>query len=215
MNICKKIGAALMMVLMASSVSAQNAELTIDPVNIAPGEEAEIVVNYKGDMPFANIQMDITLPEGLSFVEQEYVNADDEIEYVYALKGTALYSTHNLMYKFRDETQKVMRFLIAHTANKGVKNEGSLFSIKVKADESLADASEIGFSTVIFSGMQNGELFGADIEDFTVAVTKSTPTAISGIEANAEKVQSFNLAGQKVSANAKGIRIQNGKKLVK
>ena len=85
MNICKKIGAALMMVLMASSVSAQNAELTIDPVNIAPGEEAEIVVNYKGDMPFANIQMDITLPEGLSFVEQEYVNADDEIEYVYAL----------------------------------------------------------------------------------------------------------------------------------
>ena len=82
MNICKKIGAALMMVLMASSVSAQKAELTIDPVNIAPGEEAEIVVNYKGDMPFANIQMDITLPEGLSFVEQEYVNADGEVEYV-------------------------------------------------------------------------------------------------------------------------------------
>ena len=54
----------------------------------------------------------------------------------------------------------------------------------------------------------------AQLSDVVVPVTKGTPTGINGIEANSEKAASFNLAGQKVSANAKGIRIQNGKKVV-
>ena len=88
--------------------------------------------------------------------------------------------------------------------------------ISVKADESLADDTKIEIPQLLLSGLDSeGKQVDVTFENLTVAVTKSTPTAISGIEANAEKVQSFNLAGQKVSANAKGIRIQNGKKFVK
>ena len=212
--VSKMIGAAIMMVSMVASVSAQDVKLSIDPVTIAPGEEAEVVINYEGTKPWANIQFDFTLPEGLSFVKQEVINADEEVELAYGVKGTALYSSHDLLSAFQGDQNNVIRFLIMHTQNKGIKNSGTLFSFKVKADETLAESSEIKVSTIEFSGMENGELIIENPADFTIAVTKGTPTGINGIEANSEKAAGFNLAGQKVSANAKGIRIQNGKKVV-
>ena len=210
----KKITAAFMMIAMAASVNAQDITLSVDPITVAVGEEAEVVINYEGSQPYANIQFDFTLPEGLSFVEQEIINADEETELVYGVKGTALYSSHALLSKFQDENNKVLRFLITHNQNKGIKNSGSLFSFKVKADETLAESSEIVVNKIEFSGMDAGQLLKVNPAAFTIAVTKGTPTGINGIEANSEKAASFNLAGQKVSANAKGIRIQNGKKVV-
>ena len=210
----KKITAAFMMIAMAASVNAQDITLSVDPITVAVGEEAEVVINYEGSQPYANIQFDFTLPEGLSFVEQEIINADEETELVYGVKGTALYSSHALLYKLQDENNKVLRFLITHNQNKGIKNSGSLFSFKVKADETLAETSEIVVNKIEFSGMDAGQLLKVNPADFTIAVTKGTPTGINGIEANSEKAASFNLAGQKVSANAKGIRIQNGKKVI-
>lgn len=211
--VSKMIGAAFMMISMVASVSAQDVKLSIDPITIAPGEEAEVVLNYEGSKPWANIQFDFTLPEGLSFVQQEVLNADEEVELVYGVKGTALYSTHDLLWAFQNGQDNVMRYLIMNMKNKGIKNNGTLFSFKVKADDTLADASEIKVSTIEFSGMDNGELIIENPEGFSISVTKSTPTAISGIEANnSENAASFNLAGQKVGANAKGIRIQKGKK---
>ena len=49
--ISKMIGAAFMMVSMVASVSAQDVKLSIDPVTIAPGEEAEVVINDEGTKP--------------------------------------------------------------------------------------------------------------------------------------------------------------------
>ena len=181
--ISKMIGAAFMMVSMVASVSAQDVKLSIDPVTIAPGEEAEVVINYEGTKPWANIQFDFTLPEGLSFVKQEVINADEEVELAYGVKGTALYSSHDLLSAFQGGQDNVIRFLIMHMQNKGIKNSGTLFSFKVKADETLAESSEIKVSTIEFSGMENGELIIENPADFTIAVTK-------------------------------GIRIQNGKKVV-
>ena len=84
-------------------------------------------------------------------------------------------------------------------------------TFKVKANEVLAESSEILVKNIKFAPNSTES---TTTEDLTVPVTKSTPTGINGIEANSEKAESFNLAGQKVSANAKGIRIQNGKKIV-
>ena len=213
MNIfSKKISAAFMMIAMAASVNAQDINLSVDPVTVAPGEEAEVVINYEGSQPYANIQFDFTLPEGLSFVEQEILNADEETELVYGVKGTALYSTHALRHRFQDENNKVLRLLITHGQNKGIKNSGSLFSFKVKADESLAESSEILVSKIEFSGMDAGVVLKVNPADFTVPVTKSTPTAISGIEANYKNAASYNLGG--VKFGTKGLRIMKGKKFV-
>lgn len=208
----KKITAAFMMIAMAASVNAQDITLSVDPITVAVGEEAEVVINYEGSQPYANIQFDFTLPEGLSFVEQEIINADEETELVYGVKGTALYSSHALLSKFQDENNKVLRFLITHNQNKGIKNSGSLFSFKVKADETLAESSEIVVNKIEFSGMDSGQLLKVNPADFTIAVTKGTPTAISGVEANSEKAASYNLGGVKFGKS--GIRVMKGKKVV-
>ena len=49
--VSKMIGAAFMMISMVASVSAQDVKLSIAPVTVAPGEEAEIVINYEGTKP--------------------------------------------------------------------------------------------------------------------------------------------------------------------
>ena len=54
-----------------SSAAAQEEnpeKLSVDPITIVPGEEAEVVVNYESTVARSAYQIDITLPEGLSFV---------------------------------------------------------------------------------------------------------------------------------------------------
>lgn len=188
-------------------------KITIDPITIAPGEEATFAINYeKEDVDFSNFQVDFNLPEGLTFVEHESTDEDGEPIIVHALKGTAPLASHNYKETLID------KYLLITLTNPNLKNfkNGSLLLVTVKADESLADDTKIEIPQLLLSGLNSeGKQVDVTFENLTVAVTKSTPTAISGIEVNAEKVQSFNLAGQKVSANAKGIRIQNGKKFVK
>lgn len=210
-SISKKLGSLILMLGIATFANAQ--KITIDPVSIAPGEEATFAINYeKEDVDFSNFQVDFNLPEGLTFVEHESTDEDGEPIIVHALKGTAPLASHNYKETLID------KYLLITLTNPNLKNfkNGSLLLVTVKADESLADDTKIEIPQLLLSGLDSeGKQVDVTFENLTVAVTKSTPTAISGIEANAEKVQSFNLAGQKVSANAKGIRIQNGKKFVK
>ena len=209
-SISKKLGSLILMLGIATFANAQ--KITIDPVSIAPGEEATFAINYeKEDVDFSNFQVDFNLPEGLTFVEHESTDEDGEPIIVHALKGTAPLASHNYKETLID------KYLLITLTNPNLKNfkNGSLLLVTVKADESLADDTKIEIPQLLLSGLDSeGKQVDVTFENLTVAVTKSTPTAISGIEANAEKVQSFNLAGQKVSANAKGIRIQNGKKIV-
>ena len=194
--------AATMIFASCASANAQE-KLSVDPVTIAPNEEAEVVVNYSSEIARSGFNMEIILPENLSFVG--FVNEDEEEEWT-AL-GSSELSSHIKVEGFTDkETKKHIKIVVFHAAMKNLK-DGVLLSFKVKADENLPETSEIQFKGICFNG-------GEYLEDFTVPVTKSTPTGINGIEANSEKAESSNLAGQKVSANAKGIRIQNGKKIV-
>ena len=210
-SISKKLGSLILMLGIATFANAQ--KITIDPITIAPGEEATFAINYeKEDVDFSNFQVDFNLPEGLTFVEHESTDEDGEPIIVHALKGTAPLASHNYKETLID------KYLLITLTNPNLKNfkNGSLLLVTVKADESLADDTKIEIPQLLLSGLNSeGKQVDVTFENLTVAVTKSTPTAISGIEANAEKAQSFNLAGQKVSANAKGIRIQNGKKFVK
>ena len=189
---------ALAMTLLLGGVATANAQetLTVAPVTVAPGEQAEVVINYESTVEHYGFNMQITLPEGLSFVEDETTNV------AFTLGSSAL-PTHTLSSKITDKNARI----IVIELMKNPLSNGDLLSFKVIADENLADNSDIVISGVKFNG-------GQYLDEIKVPVTKGTPTGINGIEANSEKAASFNLAGQKVSANAKGIRIQNGKKVV-
>ena len=189
---------ALAMTLLLGGVATANAQetLTVAPVTVAPGEQAQVVINYESTVEHYGFNMQITLPEGLSFVE------DETTKVAFTLGSSAL-PTHTLSSKITDKNARI----IVIELMKNPLSNGDLLSFKVIADENLADNSDIVISGVKFNG-------GQYLDEIKVPVTKGTPTGINGIEANSEKAASFNLAGQKVSANAKGIRIQNGKKIV-
>ena len=189
---------ALAMTLLLGGVATANAQetLTVAPVTVAPGEQAQVVINYESTVEHYGFNMQITLPEGLSFVE------DETTKVAFTLGSSAL-PTHTLSSKITDKNARI----IVIELMKNPLSNGELLSFKVIADENLAENSDIVISGVKFNG-------GQYLDEIKVPVTKGTPTGINGIEANSEKAASFNLAGQKVSANAKGIRIQNGKKIV-
>ena len=208
MNIAKL---GLMLMMLIGGVSFANAQeenpekVSIDPVTIAVGDEKELTINYESSVERSGFQMNILLPEGLTFVEQEGVDEDDEPITFYATKGTALRASH--AFDVTRKSDKELLIIVYHLDIKSLKSPGSLLSFKVKADESLADASQIVLKDVLFNG---GQYF-----DVNVDVTKGTSTGIN--EAKAEEADNapvFNLGGQRASKNGKGILVKKGKKYV-
>lgn len=208
MNIAK-LGLMLMMLIggvsFANAQEANPEKVSIDPVTIAAGDEMELTINYESSVDRSGFQMNILLPEGLTFVEQEGVDEDDEPITFYATKGTALRATH--AFDVTRKSDKELLIIVYHLDIKSLKSPGSLLSFKVKADETLADASQIVLKDVLFNG---GQYF-----DVNVDVTKGTSTGIN--EAKAEEADNapvFNLGGQRASKNGKGILVKKGKKYV-
>ena len=215
-SIFKKFGSVVLMLAMAASVNAQEMVAKIAPVSIAPGEEAEIAVAYENTTEFSyiNMQVDFTLPEGLSFVETESVDEDDEPIMVYGVKGDAALTSHNLVYNMLGEEGKTMRFSLQNMKMKNLKPSGTLFTFKVKADESLAESSTISVTEFLFAGDNNDEITSYKFDDFTVEVTRNNATGIKKAELVKKNGKTYNLNGVVVNNNTKQIRVRNGKKFV-
>ncbi|MCI7090141.1 MAG: hypothetical protein MR960_10135 [Prevotella sp.] len=211
MNIAKL---GLMLMMLVGGVSFANAQeenpekVTVEPLRIAVGDEVEVTVNYESAVERSGFQMHVILPEGLSFVKQEGVDADDEPITFFIEKGTACLASHTVQIdNYYKDNEKDLFVVIDNSKIKSLKSPGSLFTFKVKADESLADASQIVLKDVKFNG---GQYF-----DVNVDVTKGTSTGIN--EAKAEEADNapvFNLGGQRASKNGKGILVKKGKKYV-
>ena len=186
----------------STAAQEQNPEkLTVEPITIVSGEEAEVVVNYESAVERSGYQIDIILPEGLSFVKA--LNEDDEEEAI--TLGSSALKAHAKVEYFRSDAH--LRLTVFHAGEKNLK-DGVLFSFKVKADDSLAETSEIKFERIEFNG-------GKELDSFTCTVTKSQATGISeALVAGSESEIIYNMAGQRVSGKAKGIVIKNGKKVI-
>lgn len=201
-----KLGLCLMMLAgFTASAYAQEEipeKVTMDALTIAPGEEVEVAVNYESPVDHSSFQMTIVLPEGLNYVPYE-----EEGEQWLFEKGTGCARSH-VLNELKSERIPGGYLVVAYsTAFATLKSGGTLVKFKVKADESLAEKSEIQFKEVMFNG---GQEF-----DFTVDVTKSQATGISeAVVAGSESEIIYNMAGQRVSGKAKGIVIKNGKKII-
>ena len=193
---------ALAVSMIFAGLGSANAQetLTVLPVTVAPGEEAEVVVNYMSEVERSGFNMEVILPEGLSYVST-YNEAKDEDEYF--VLGSSATAAHQKSEDLVDEAQKHAKMMVFHLKEKALK-DGVLLSFKVKAAEDF-EGGKIEFKGIKFNG-------GQYLEDFTVDVEKGTPTAISNVETNVEKAASFNLGGVKFGKS--GIRVQKGKKFV-
>lgn len=212
MKVFNKLFNVIALSLMFFGISATaNAQITLsaDSVSVLPDGEATVTVNYESTEEKSGFQLDITLPEGLSFVTTEGVDEDDEPISFIVSKGEGVLNSHSITETMQDaETNKVLRVIVYHDKKKNLKN-GSLISFKVKAASNFDDAQQITFSGIKFNG-------DAPVADFTCVVVKETATGINGVEStNNQASKIYNINGVEVSKNHKGLVIVNGKKVVK
>ena len=113
--------------------------ISVDPVQTMPGSVIDIPVNYESSTEFVAFQMDIVLPEGLSFEQ-------DDKQFI--VGGNSL-DVHILAKKSNEET-KALSVMFYSMQNSPLKN-GTLFTFKVKANDQLADVSKIEFKKVKFA----------------------------------------------------------------
>ena len=111
--------------------------LTVVPLTLMPGDEGILNIDMTNEKSICSFQFNIKLPEGISVVK-EY-NEDDE--YVEAINLTSRKkSSHELTFK---QTADGGYFLIAYSLSIATfrDNSGSIVSIKVKADDDLAEGN--------------------------------------------------------------------------
>ena len=136
--------------------------LTAQPFNITPTKEYDLTFAFEKNKDVTAFQTDITLPDGMSFKmidedEEEYVKFD-------ASRLANHISSSNLL-----NGGKTLRVILMSSTNKNIKlDEGNFFTVRVKADATLAENTEITVSKIEFA-QSNGEKFNP--ADFTIAVS--------------------------------------------
>lgn len=195
----------------ASFANAQNDNpevVSVNTITIAPGEEVEVVVNYECSVERSGFQMHVMLPEGLSFVEQTGVDEDGDPIAFYVSKGSACKASHKVAIgEFYKGNSKDLLVLVDNPDIKPLNSPGSLISFIVKADDGLAEATQIVLKDVKFNG---GQYFDVNAE-----VLKGSSTGISdAVDGDNDNVPVFNLAGQMIPASGSTIIVKKGKKYI-
>lgn len=111
--------------------------MTVAPLVLKPGETGMLNIDMTNEKSICSFQFNIKLPEGISIVK-EY-NEDDEYMEVINLTSRKK-SSHELSFK---QTADGGYFLIAYSLSNASfrDNSGSIVSIKVKADDNLAEGN--------------------------------------------------------------------------
>ena len=204
----KKIFFAAVCAFLSVSAMAQDVKCFIDDFSIAQGGKATVGINLTcADGQFCACQFDVQFPAGVTI---EY-DAEEE-EYLAELtsrKG----SDHGInMTKLTDSSYRVVVMSLKNKSFKGT--EGSLIDLTLNA---AADATLGEFDGAIVDAKftpKSGTSVTFDKVPFKVTISEATAikSVKAGVDANAPV---YNLAGQKVNKNFKGVVIQNGKKMVK
>lgn len=190
--------AVMLMAAMAFTANADAQEfLSAEKLTIKPGETKEVALNYSCPSTRSGCEVHITLPEGLSFVMQEYENADEEIEKSYAKKGKACYSSHGIAESLKEQTLSVVIFELS---KKNLRNDNVLLTVLVKAAEDIANNSEI---SVKYLFEDPSDVY----QTFTVAVQKDAATGISSVETANSEVEVYDAAGVRKASAGKGLNI--------
>ena len=184
------------MVLFAGNAMAQS--LSAAPVTLTDGTGV-LDVQFESTEEMTGAQFNLTLPSGISIA---YDNEDDD--YIYkAQKG------YNV--NFNDGKDAQTKIVIISRKNKNVAaltSGTTLITITLSATEGATGDATISGITFAKSGASvDGNA------DFTVAISAST--GINALNADDSNEPAFNLAGQKVGKNYKGIIVKNGKKVMK
>lgn len=140
----------------------------INKTEASMGATATLVINLKNTIDVAGYQFDLYLPEGLTFVEDEYGDADATMSEIRtSSKRTDLFS-------FAYQTDGALRILAASTKAYALTgNDGEVVQVKVNVAEGMENGDyPIIIKKIVISGNKDGE-------SARVAYMKSTFTVSS------------------------------------
>lgn len=152
--------------------------MTVAPLVLKPGETGMLNIDMTNEKNICSFQFNIKLPEGISIVK-EY-NEDDEYMEVINLTSRKK-SSHELSFK---QTADGGYFLIAYSLNNASfrDNSGSIVSIKVKADDNLAEGNYgVILSNVIMVTPEEEKI---SQEDYSGTITVQSESSVESIVAD-------------------------------
>jgi hypothetical protein len=187
------------LVMFAGNAMAQT--LSAEAISITPGDEdgTDLVIKYESEQDLTAAQFTIALPDGVTIKKngKKYaaaVGEDIEEDYEWKIKD--------------GDAGKIVLITRVDNTCPALTSGIDLITLTLVADETAATGNA-KISGITFS--DKGTSVKGN-EDFEVAITVVT-TGINSIDADGSNEPAFNLAGQKVGKNYKGIVVKNGKKV--
>ena len=184
------------LVMFAGNAMAQ--KLSAEAISVTPGDEdgTDLVIKYESEQELTGAQFTIALPDGVTIKKngKKYAaEIGDEDNYEWKIKDG-------------DAGQIVLITRIDNTCDPMISGSDIITLTLVAAEG--AESGKAKISGIVFSN-KGTSVKGND--DFEVAI-EVIGTGINSLNADNSNEPAFNLAGQKVGKNYKGIVVKNGKK---
>ena len=191
---------------LTSSAFAQSFTFTFGDVNIVPGETAALNVTFKSDVVPAGWQMYLYLPTGITIAEEgEEQEPLVELSDVHHKKHTVDVT------KASDGSMMLVMSGGTKTYEMSA-SEGDLCTITLKADATFEGSATVDVKKIAIADKGGKQYNMASDASFTIT---AKGTGINSLDAATDDAPAYNLAGQKVGKNYKGIIVKNGKKVMK
>ena len=153
-----------MLLAIAGNMWGEN-KLTVQPVEIAPGETAELIVSMENSDEIAAYDIFLDVPEGIVPVYD-----DEEEDYVYELS-----SRHNKKHVCTtgfNETESLYMFSVSHSKNTALTgNEGEVIRITLQADANVAPGTKTLYMRKLVMVTPDGDTFEQEDTPVTITVT--------------------------------------------
>jgi hypothetical protein len=192
---------------LTSSAFAQSVVFTFDEnVDIEAGQTAEVNVSFTTDgIPsVAGWQINLYLPEGLEIYF-------DEEEEEYAIELSSLHKKkHSVDVQSNKDGSKLLLMSAGTSTVDMTATSGDLCTITLKASDTFAGGTAQAKGMAVADN--TGKQYNA--EDVSFTVTEKNATGINSLNVEDSNEPAFNLAGQQVGKNYKGIVVKNGKKAI-
>lgn len=184
----------------------------IDDVAIPAGKSIELPICFSADADskIVGFQLNLNLPDGVTTVK-------DEDALPVFIKNETLCNKLTFYPTENDGFAALPQTTSAYV--KG--SEGTLFSVELKADESLTPGTKLTgtVTNAMFTVKdEDGSMRSVDVADFSFGISIVDKTTVGIDDICRESVNDgyyYNLNGQRVDVPRKGLYIQNGKKVRK
>jgi hypothetical protein len=190
-----------MAALVCSNVMAQ--KLTAADVTVPQGATADLVISVESNEAASLAEFELKLPEGFTIDLDSY-------------DAGAIWSrTHEVTLSKKKKSGNIYVLVMSKQADVFNPASGTLITLKLTADAELAVKDYvIDMLKINLTSDEAVQMNSEADEKGTINVTVTSATGINSLNAEDSNEPAFNLAGQQVSKNYKGIVVKNGKKAI-